>query len=119
MGCVETARGRSLVKDLWLALNFYREIRNGAHIGKPNTAFKRDWFNSVHNVLNCKFYILKTYPANHLRNFSNEKFEDGLFSEYPFRWTEICGEIFHRLCLKYSKKLLKNLPTPDFNLKYL
>ena len=59
VGCVETLRGRCLVKDLWLALNFYRVIRNGAYICKPNTAFTRDWFSSVHNVLNCKFDILK------------------------------------------------------------
>ena len=119
VGCVETARGRSLVKDLWLALNFYRVIRNGAYTCKPNTAFTRDWFSSVHNVLNCKFDILKSYPAKHPRGFSNKIFEDGLVSDYPLRWIEICGAIFHPFCLKYSKKLLKNLPTPDFTLKYL
>lgn len=119
VSCLETARGRGLVKDLWLALNFHRVIGNGAYICKPNTPFTNDWIDKVHNVLDCKFDILKTYPAKHPRDFSNKIFEDGLVSKYPLRWTEICGEIFHPLCLKYSKKLLKNLPSPNFTLKYL
>ena len=116
---VEPARWRGLVKDLWLALNFYRVIGNCAYICKPNTAFTEEWFYSVQNVLDCKFDILKTYPAKHPRDFYKKVYENGLVSDYPLRWTEICGEIFHPLCLKYSKKLLKNLPSPDFTQKYL
>jgi hypothetical protein len=119
VSCLETARGRGLVKDIWLALNFYRVIGNCAYICKPNTAFTEEWFYSVQNVLDCKFDILKTYPAKHPRDFYKKVYENGLVSDYPLRWTEICGEIFHPLCLKYSKKLLKNLPTPDFTMKYL
>ena len=116
---LETARGRGLVRDFWLALNFYRVIGNGAYICKPKTAFTQEWLNDVHNILDRKFDSLKCYPAQHPRDFSNKIFENGSVSDYPLRWTEICGEIFHPLCLKYSKKLLKNLPTPDFTLKYL
>ena len=119
VSCIETARGRGLVKDLWLALNYYKVIGNCAYICKPNTAFTRDWFDSVHNVLDCKFDILKCNPAQHPRDFSKKLLKDGLVSNYPLRWTEICGEIFHPLCLKYSKKLLKNLSSPDFTQKYL
>ena len=119
VNCLETARGRGLIKDLWLALNFYRVIGNGAYICKPNTAFTKEWIDNVHNVLDCKLKNLKIFPAQHPRDFSNKIFEDGSVSDYPLRWTEICGEIFHPLCLKYSKKLLKNLPTPNFSLKYL
>ena len=94
-------------------------IGNGAYICKPNTAFTKEWIDNVHNVLDCKLKNLKIFPAQHPRDFSNKIFEDGSVSDYPLRWTEICGEIFHLLCLKYSKKLLKNLPSPDFTQKYL
>lgn len=116
---LETARGRGLIKDLWLALNFYRIIGNGAYICKPKTPLTQEWLDGVHKVLDCKFEILKRHPAQHPRDFSNKIFENGLVSKYPLRWTEICGEIFHPLCLKHSKMLLKNLPTPDFTLEYL
>ena len=53
------------------------------------------------------------------RDFYLKRCDDGSISNYPIRWTEICGEVFHPLCLKYSKKILKNLPTPDFSLPYL
>jgi hypothetical protein len=119
VSCLETARGRGLIKDLWLALNFHKVIGNGAYICKPNTTFTKDWIDSVHDVLDTKFDTLKKYPAQDSRDFFNKVFENGSVSNYPLRWTEICGEIFHPLCLKYSNKLLKNLPTPDFTLKYL
>ena len=30
INCIETARGRGLLNDIWLALNFYKVIGNGA-----------------------------------------------------------------------------------------
>ena len=44
VNCIETARGRGLIKDIWLALNFYKVIGNGAYICKPNTVFTKEWF---------------------------------------------------------------------------
>lgn len=116
---LETARGRGLIKDLWIALNFYRVIGACAYICKPKTAFTQEWIDGVTDVLDRKFEKLKSYPAQHPRDFSNKIFENGSISNYPLRWTDICGQIFHPLCLKYSKKLLKTLPTLDFTQKYL
>ena len=116
---LETARGRGLYKDLWLALNFRRTIGNCAYICKPNTPFTKDWINSVHKILDYKLETLKRHPAQDPRDFYKKRLFNNSVSPYPLRWTEICGEIFHPLCLSYSKKLLKSLPTPDFNLDYL
>ena len=119
INCFETARGRGIIKDTWLALNFYRVIGCGAYICKHNTFFTIDWLNSVHGILDQKYELLKNYPANNPRDFYNKRLDDGSISNYPLVWSEICGQIFHPLCLKYSKKILKTLPTPDFNLPYL
>lgn len=116
---LETARGRGLIKDLWLAFNFYRMIGNCAYICKPNTPFTQEWLNSVHKVLNCKFETLKRHPAQDPRDFHKKRLLNNSVSLYPLRWTEICGEIFHPLCLVYSTMLLKSLPTPNFTLDYL
>lgn len=116
---LETARGRGVIKDLWLACNFFRLIGNGAYICKPKTAFTQEWFDTVQNVLDRKLDDLKTNPSLHPRDFSNKILENGNVSKYPLRWTEICGEIFHPLCLKYSSKLLRDVPSPDFKQKYI
>ena len=119
INCIETARGRGLLNDIWLALNFYKVIGNGAYICKPNTSFTNEWFNSVQKILDSKSEVLKKYPSNCPRDFYLKRYDDGSISNYPIRWTEICGEVFHPLCLKYSKKILKTLPTPDFSRPYL
>ena len=106
--------------DFWDEVwNFYRVIGCGAYICKPNTFFTIDWLNSVHGILDQKYELLKNCPANNPRDFYNKRLDDGSISNYPLVWSEICGQIFHPLCLKYSKKILKTLPTPDFNLPYL
>ena len=119
MNFLETVRRRGLVKDLWLALNFHRLIGNGVYICEPRTDFTKEWFDGLNNVLDRKLDNLKSYPTQNPGDFFNKIFKNGLVNDYPLRLTEIFGKIFHPFCLKYSKKLLKNLPNPDFTLKYL
>ncbi len=116
---IETARGRGLLKDIWLALNYFRVIGCGAFICKPNTDFTNEWMDTIHKILDDKYELLVNNPPKDLRDFYHKKYDDGSISNYPLRWTEICGEVFHPLCLKYSKKILKTLPTPDFSRPYL
>ena len=116
---IETARGRGLIKDLWLAFNYHRIIGNGAYICKPKTIFTENWINNIHEILNNKYELLEKYPAQHPRDFFNKKLNDGSASKYPLKWTEICGTVFHPLCLKYHKRVLKDLPRPNFKLPYL
>lgn len=116
---IETARGRGLLKDIWLALNYYRVIGCGAYICKPNTYFTNEWMDTIHKILDHKYDLLINNPPKDSRDFYQKKHDDGSISDYPLRWTEICGEVFHPLCLKYSKKILRTLPTPDFNKPYL
>ena len=91
----------------------------GAFICKPNTDFTKEWMDAIHKILDQKYELLINNPPKDLRDFYHKKHGDGSISNYPLRWTEICGEVFHPLCLKYSKKILRTLPTPDFNKPYL
>jgi len=116
---LDTARGRGLVKDIWLALNFFRVIGCCAYICKPNTSFTTEWLETVHEILDCKYKLLAENPAQDSRDRLFKKIENGYRSKYPLRWTEICGEVFHPLCLRYSASIIKNLPPPDFSQKYL
>lgn len=116
---LDTARGRGIVKDVWLALNFFRVIGCCAYICKPNTSFTTEWLETVDTILDCKHDLLAKNPAQDPRDRAFKKYEDGYRSRYPLRWTEICGEVFHPLCLRYSASIMKNLPPPDFNQKYL
>jgi hypothetical protein len=113
------ARGRGFVKDIWLAFNYNRLIGNGAYICKPNTIFTKDWISNIHKILDYKYELLKKYPAKHPRDFLTKKLDDGSVSKYPLRWSEICGGVFHPVCLKYHKRILQDLPAPNFKLPYL
>lgn len=70
---------------------------NCSYICKPQTEFTEDWFNLTNEVLDEK-------------DFSGE---------YPLQWTELLGNIFHPLCLKYFQNILFDEDIkPDFNKPY-
>ena len=116
---LQTAKGRGFIKDLWLSLNFFRVIGNGAFICKSNTIFTKQWISNVHEILDKKYELLKLHPARDSRDFYHKNLYAGSRSFYPLRWAQICGEVLHPLCLKHSNKIIKTLPTPNFNLDYL
>lgn len=93
-----------------LQLNYKKLIGNGAFIFKPKTQFTFDWFEQVSQLLTLKHDLLKATLGN----------ERGDNLGYPLRWTEIQGDIFHPLCLKYSDKIIQDDSIkPNFNKAYL
>ncbi|MDR0305743.1 MAG: glycosyltransferase [Chitinispirillales bacterium] len=84
-------------------------IGNCAYICKPHTPFTYDWYMELHQRLDVYYSDLKKYPGNVM----------GDNPGYPIPWTNILGNIFHPLCLKYSDKILYNDNVkPDFKKKY-
>ena len=70
---------------------------NGAYICKAKTEFTDNWLKNTNEVLDEK-------------DFSGE---------YPLKWTELLGDVFHPLCLKYFQHiLLDDSIKPDFNKPY-
>jgi hypothetical protein len=73
-------------------------LGNCAYICKSHSPFTSEWYNELHRRLDMCFDQLKTNPGNMLG--------DNL--GYPIGWTNILGEIFHPLCLKYSEKTIRS-----------
>lgn len=79
-------------------------IGNGSYICKKNTLLTTEWYSKMLKVLDTKLHELKMYPAKHPRDAQSKN------SKYPIGWTEILGNIFHPLIIKYNNKVLFGVP---------
>lgn len=73
-------------------------IGNCAYICRPNTPFTNDWYNELLVRMDKYTDELYLYPGNIL----------GDNIGYPIPWTNILGDIFHPLCLKYMDKICRD-----------
>lgn len=105
------------IKYIYLLWHWKVLIGNCAYIFKPGTAFTNEWLKLSNEFLDSKLVDLKLNPANVPEDYRGRPFVGG-HSKYPVRWTELLGNIFHPLCLKYSNFILYDLPHPDFNSNY-
>jgi hypothetical protein len=86
---------------------YYLIIGNGSYIIKPNTQFTKEWYHKLLKTMDKNYEQLIKYPAQTTRQIYSEEYP------YPFKWAQLLGYIFHPLCLKYSKHLLRTLPPPS------
>lgn len=84
--------------------SYNKLIGNGCYICKKKTPLTNEWYNNLIYILNNKLNQLKIYPAKNLRDCNRKD------NKYPIKWTEILGNIYHPLILKYNDKVLKTLP---------
>ena len=70
-------------------------IGNCAYICRPHSPLTQDWYQELHKRMDKYQPALTQNPGNILGD--NEG--------YPIPWTNILGDIFHPLCLKYMDKL--------------
>ena len=68
--------------------------------------------NSMIKVMDNKLKDLKKYPARKPQEVYSDDYP------YPLKWTELLGNIYHPLVLKYTDKFDKSLPQPVFNNNY-
>jgi hypothetical protein len=87
------------LKDNWQKL-----IGNGCYICKPNTPFTQKWYQILLKEMDNNLDKLKLSPASNPRDHSG-------MSNYPLKWTQILGDIFHPLCLEFSDNIDNSLPT--------
>ena len=76
-------------------------VGNGGYICRPRTKFTEEWLFEIHRRLDEYLPLLRKNP-------SNEDPYLNVGTDYPIRWTEICGSVFHPLCLKYNTHLLRD-----------
>lgn len=112
--CVAMVGGELYMK---LRENYRKVVGCSAFICKSHSPFTLDWYALMNKRLDDLMPYLELYPARH----PQDKFGmilDGQRSRYPLRWTEILGNIFHPLCLKYSDNILQSLPRCEFSHPY-
>ena len=105
------------LRYIHLLINWEKLIGNCAYIFKPDTEFTIEWIDNTHKLLDSKLFNLKLNPAKLPEDYYG-KLINGIKSQYPIRWSEMLGNIFHPLCLKYKDRLIYSLPRPDFHINY-
>lgn len=80
-----------------LEKNFLTLIGNCAYISRPQTPFTAEWYAELQRRMDNYAPALAQYPGNTMGDNEN----------YPIPWTNILGNIFHPLCLKYHDQLLR------------
>lgn len=73
-------------------------IGNGAYISRPDTPITRECYAELMRRMNGYEAALRRHPGNIM----------GDNPGYPIPWTNILGDIFHPLSLKYHHRILKN-----------
>jgi len=87
--------------------NYNLLLGNGSYIVKPNTPFTQKWYKELLKTMDKYYNQLVKYPAKTVRQIYSKEYK------YPFRWSQLLGEIFHPLCLKYNKHILRTLKAPS------
>ena len=89
----------NLRHDMYVYWN--KLIGNCNYICRPHTKFTEEWYAEICSRLDAHLEELKKHPSNQ-DPYANDE------TGYPIKWTEICGSVFHPLCLKYNKRLLRD-----------
>lgn len=87
----------NLARDLYCHWRYL--IGNGAFICRPHTRFTEEWHEEVKYRLMSMTDVLREHPAS---DYLGKK------GNYPILWSWIQGSVFHPLCLKYHKYILKD-----------
>lgn len=95
---------------LWnlLKQNYMKLVCCCGFVCKANTPFVNEWYDQMIQVMDKKYDLLVEYPGRHPREGHGDG-NDPTY-KYPIIWTELVGNIFHPLCLKYSGQLRYTLP---------
>ncbi len=100
--------------EIEMKSNYQKIIGVCSMIFKPQTQFTVDWYQRLILLINQKAEMLQQHPARHPQDHFGAQFSDGTTSSYPFKWTEVGGDIFHPLAYKYSEKIIHGDISPSF-----
>ncbi|NEI02411.1 hypothetical protein [Rhizobium leguminosarum] len=82
----------------------YRNLMgNGAYVFRPRTIFTQKWYDATHLLLDTKLAELAIHTARHPRDFQGAELSPGCFSQYPLKWTEMLGNIFHPIAYEFRR----------------
>lgn len=86
-----------------------------AFIFKRRTALTQAWITRTDALLDTKLAALQQHPACHPLDQTGILMPNGEPSQYPLRWAELLGEIFHPLIYQYRQQLLPAPINPVFS----
>lgn len=100
--------------ELEMMENYQEIIGVCAIIFRPRTDFTTEWFRRLNVLIDGKRDLLIQHPARHPQDRLGALFQDGSISEYPFRWTEVGGDVFHPLVYENRRFILHADMAPSF-----
>jgi hypothetical protein len=77
-----------------------------AFIFKKQTQLTATWLEKTNILLDEKQKLLECFPAQHPLDQTGVSLPNGEPSQYPLRWAELLGEIFHPLIYEYRDELI-------------
>jgi hypothetical protein len=77
-------------------------------IFKRRSELTQEWFDQTNTKLDLLLENLKSNPAKHPMDRNGVILPDNTVSQYPLQWTELGGNIFHPLILKYRENVIKS-----------
>ena len=92
---------------------YHRLIGTSAFLFRPHSTFTSHWLSRVNRRMDRYSVALETHPAQHPMDARPTTNHDAM-SGYPIPWTDLLGNVFHPLCLRYSRHLARSLPAPEF-----
>ena len=94
-------------------------VTMGWVICKPNTNFTGNLLQKIEDILDQKYPELVAYPGYNSEGYYHENpFQMAEENNYPLRWLEILGEIYHPLMLEYTSHIKYGLPDAIKKKKY-
>lgn len=83
-------------------------------IFKKHTVLTKSWLVATEQLLTAKLEQLKANPAQHPLDQTGVILPNGMTSQYPLRWAEMLGEIFHPIIYHSKERILKKSIEPFF-----
>ena len=97
-----------------LRADFSKLIGLCSFIFKKGTPLTRIWYQQTTMLLDSKLEALRKNPARHPQDKLGASFEDGTLSEYPLRWTQLLGDIFHPVIYEFNTEIIHDNIAPLF-----
>ena len=90
-----------------LRIHYAELIGYCSMVFKRKSALTQEWFDLTNQKLDAMLPLLQAHPAQHPMDQLGVTLPNGVVSDYPLRWTELGGNIFHPVILKYRNFVLK------------
>ena len=116
-------------------ISFYPRLVGVSYfICRKKTPFTTEWYNKLHQKLDCYLPTLKKYPAIFSREsydrppskWCEDEKDPDLKSlscpseptKYPIKWSGILGDIVYPIQTRYLENISNGIPEPDPNQDY-